>query len=95
MDEADVVGITHLFTDCDHGTSVIGSSTPSLSDPPPAGAQHGRAEDMTPNKGQAPAGRAASYGQSGRSAFDPWANAVVSAGMVRDTGGWSHWSCKP
>ena len=41
------------------------------------------------------AGRAASYGQSGRSAYDPWANAVVSAGMVRDTGGWSHWSCKP
>lgn len=40
-------------------------------------------------------GRSAQYGQAGRSAFDPWANAVVSAGMVRDTGGWSHWSCKP
>lgn len=40
-------------------------------------------------------GRSAQYGQAGRSAFDPWANAIVSAGMVRDTGGWSHWSCKP
>jgi hypothetical protein len=40
-------------------------------------------------------GRAATYGMAGRSVFDPWANAVVSAGMVRDTGGWSHWSCKP
>lgn len=40
-------------------------------------------------------GRSAQYGQAGRSAYDPWANAVVSAGMVRDTGGWSHWSCKP
>lgn len=40
-------------------------------------------------------GRAAAYGMGGRSVFDPWANAVVSAGMVRDTGGWSHWSCRP
>ncbi len=40
-------------------------------------------------------GRAATYGMAGRSVFDPWANAVVSAGMVRDTGGWSHWSCRP
>jgi len=40
-------------------------------------------------------GRAATYGMTGRSVFDPWANAVVSAGMVRDTGGWSHWSCRP
>lgn len=40
-------------------------------------------------------GRAAAYGMAGRSPFDPWANAVVSAGMVRDTGGWSHWSCRP
>ena len=40
-------------------------------------------------------GRSQQYGQAGRSAYDPWANAVVSAGMVRDTGGWSHWSCKP
>ena len=40
-------------------------------------------------------GRSAQYGQAGRLAFDPWANAIVSAGMVRDTGGWSHWSCKP
>lgn len=40
-------------------------------------------------------GRSGQYGQAGRSAYDPWANAVVSAGMVRDTGGWSHWSCKP
>lgn len=40
-------------------------------------------------------GRAATYGLAGRSVFDPWANAVVSAGMVRDTGGWSHWSCRP
>lgn len=40
-------------------------------------------------------GRAAAYGMAGRSPFDPWANAVVSAGMVRDTGGWSHWVCRP
>lgn len=40
-------------------------------------------------------GRSVAYGQAGRSAYDPWANAVVSAGMVRDTGGWSHWSCRP
>ena len=40
-------------------------------------------------------GRSRQYGQAGRSAYDPWANAVVSAGMVRDTGGWSHWSCRP
>lgn len=41
------------------------------------------------------AGRSTQYGMGGRSAYDPWANAVVSAGMVRDTGGWSHWSCGP
>lgn len=40
-------------------------------------------------------GRAAAYGFAGASPFDPWANAMVSAGMVRDTGGWSHWSCSP
>lgn len=40
-------------------------------------------------------GRAATYGMAGRSPYDPWANAVVSAGMVRDTGGWSHWACSP
>ncbi|MFI0434067.1 MAG: hypothetical protein ACH36H_13115, partial [Candidatus Nanopelagicales bacterium] len=40
-------------------------------------------------------GRSAQYGMAGRSAYDPWANAIVSAGMVRDTGGWSHWSCRP
>jgi len=40
-------------------------------------------------------GRAATYGFAGASPFDPWANAMVSAGMVRDTGGWSHWSCSP
>lgn len=39
--------------------------------------------------------RAVTYGMAGRSVFDPWANAVVSAGMVRDTGGWSHWTCRP
>lgn len=39
-------------------------------------------------------GRAAQYGFAGASAFDPWANAMVSAGMVRDTGGWSHWVCR-
>lgn len=39
------------------------------------------------------AGRAATYGMAGRSAYDPWANSIVSAGMVRDTGGWSHWAC--
>lgn len=41
------------------------------------------------------AGRSRQYGMAGRSAYDPFANATVSAGMVRDTGGWSHWSCKP
>ena len=40
-------------------------------------------------------GRAAAYGFPGASPFDPWANAMVSAGMVRDTGGWGHWSCRP
>lgn len=40
-------------------------------------------------------GRAAQYGFAGASPYDPWANAMVSAGMVRDTGGWSHWSCAP
>lgn len=40
-------------------------------------------------------GRASQYGFAGASAYDPWANAMVSAGMVRDTGGWSHWSCSP
>lgn len=39
-------------------------------------------------------GRAAQYGVSGRSAFDPVANVTVSAGMVAGSG-WSHWSCKP
>lgn len=41
------------------------------------------------------ASRAASYGMSGRSAFDPWANAVVSAHMVQGDGGWGQWQCKP
>lgn len=40
-------------------------------------------------------GRAAAYGFAGASPFDPWANAMVSAGMVRDTGGFSHWVCQP
>lgn len=39
--------------------------------------------------------RAAAAGVGGRSAFDPWANAVVSAGMVRADGGWRQWSCRP
>ncbi len=39
-------------------------------------------------------GRSAQYGMAGRSAFDPYANAVVSAGMVAGSG-WSHWSCRP
>ena len=41
------------------------------------------------------ASRSAAYGFPVASAYDPWANAMVSAGMVRDTGGWSHWSCQP
>lgn len=41
------------------------------------------------------AARSRQYGMAGRSAYDPYANATVSAGMVRDTGGWSHWSCRP
>lgn len=40
-------------------------------------------------------GRAATYGYGGRSAFDPVANVNVSLAMVRDTGGWGHWQCKP
>ena len=40
-------------------------------------------------------GRASTYGFAGSSPYEPWANAVVSAGMVRDTGGWSHWACGP
>lgn len=40
------------------------------------------------------AGRAAQYGMAGRSAFDGYANAYVSARMVRD-GGWGPWECRP
>ncbi len=40
------------------------------------------------------AGRAAQYGMAGRSAFDPYANAYVSARMVA-AGGWGPWECKP
>lgn len=41
------------------------------------------------------ASRAARYGVAGRSAFDGEANAIVSAGMVRDDGDWGQWSCQP
>ena len=40
-------------------------------------------------------GRAARWGMAGRSVFDPYANAVVSAGMVAGDGGWRQWSCRP
>lgn len=40
-------------------------------------------------------GRAASYGFAGASPFDGYANASVSLGMIRDTGGYSHWVCQP
>lgn len=39
-------------------------------------------------------GRAAQYGMAGRSPFDGYANAYVSARMVRD-GGWGPWECRP
>lgn len=41
------------------------------------------------------AGRARAFGVPGRSAFDPYANTVVAAGMVRADGGWRQWSCRP
>jgi hypothetical protein len=38
--------------------------------------------------------RARQAGMAGRPAFDAWANAYVSAWMVRYGGGWKHWpSC--
>ena len=40
-------------------------------------------------------GRSATYGMAGRSIYDGYANAVVSAGMVANDGGWRQWSCKP
>ena len=40
-------------------------------------------------------GRAAAYGFAGASPFDGYANASVSLGMIRDTGGYSHWVCQP
>lgn len=40
-------------------------------------------------------GRAATYGHAGASPFDGYANASVSLGMIRDTGGYSHWVCQP
>lgn len=39
--------------------------------------------------------RSARYGVGGRSVFDGEANAIVSAGMVRDDGDWGQWECKP
>lgn len=39
------------------------------------------------------AGRAAQYGMAGASVFDGYANAYVSARMVRD-GGWGPWQCR-
>lgn len=40
-------------------------------------------------------GRAATYGHAGASPFNGYANASVSLGMIRDTGGYSHWVCQP
>lgn len=40
-------------------------------------------------------GRAAAYGFAGASPFNGYANASVSLGMIRDTGGYSHWVCQP
>lgn len=39
--------------------------------------------------------RAARFGMAGASVYDPWANSVVSAGMVRDDGDWGQWACSP
>lgn len=39
--------------------------------------------------------RSATYGMAGRSIWDGYANAVVSAGMVAADGGWRQWSCSP
>lgn len=39
--------------------------------------------------------RAARWGMAGRSVFDGYANAVVSAGMVAADGGWRQWECRP
>jgi soluble lytic murein transglycosylase-like protein len=30
-----------------------------------------------------------------RDIFDPWWNALAAAWLVRQSGGWSHWTCKP
>lgn len=40
-------------------------------------------------------GRAARWGFAGASPFDPWANAMVSAAMVREDGDWGQWACQP
>jgi hypothetical protein len=34
-------------------------------------------------------------GFEGVSAFDPHANAALAAWLWRETGGWSHWACRP
>ena len=39
--------------------------------------------------------RSARYGFAGASIYDPWANSMVSAGMVRDDGDWGQWACQP
>jgi hypothetical protein len=39
--------------------------------------------------------RSARYGMAGRSITNGYANAVVSAGMVRADGSWRQWSCRP
>ena len=39
--------------------------------------------------------RSARWGMAGRSVFDGYANAVVSAGMVAADGGWRQWECRP
>lgn len=30
-----------------------------------------------------------------RDIFDPWWNALAAAWLVRQSGGWSHWTCRP
>ena len=34
-------------------------------------------------------------GYTGVSPFDPHANAALAAWLWRETGGWSHWACRP
>ncbi len=61
----------------------------------PRASNGGRFLGLLQQMASAWSGRAAAYGMGGRSAFDPWANAVVSAHMVQGDGGWQQWECKP